>query len=291
MTALRYEAPATVNDAVALLASANGAPARPLAGGTDLIVQMRTGQVDPGLVVDLKRIPELTGIRIGAGGLLLGAATCGAEIQEHAELCETWPGLAEAADLIGSSQVQGRASLGGNLCNASPAADSVPALIANAAVCRIAGPGGERRVPVEEFATGPGENALAPSEILVSLEVPRPAPRSGDAYLRLIPRSEMDIAVAGAAVALTLDADGRVSAARVVIGAVGPRACLVPDAAAALLGSTLEESTLERVAAAASAAANPIDDKRGTVAYRRRVVGVLAKRAALRAAERAGARS
>ena len=281
-----YAAPRTLGEAVELLKATNGTT-RVLAGGTDLLVQMRTGLVDPELIVDVKQIPELMRITVGADGLRLGAAVCAAEIWEHRELVATWPGLAEAAELIGSAQIQGRASMGGNLCNASPAADTVPALVALGAQCCIAGPGGERTVPVEEFATGPGQNVLRTGELLVELRVARPAPRSADAYLRFIPRTEMDIAVAGAGVSLTLDGDGRCQAARVALGAVAPTVIVVPEAGEALVGSTLDEAALARAAEAASAACNPIDDKRGTVVFRRRVAGVLVKRATTNAAERA----
>jgi len=258
-----------------------------LAGGTDLLVQMRGWSPDPILVVDVKRIPELTRIELTSSGLRVGAAVCAAAINEHPGLVDAYPGLAEAADLIGSSQIQGRASLGGNLCNASPAADSVPALLTLGAECAIAGPKGERTVPIERFVTGPGTNCLATGELLVELRFAAPAQHSADAYLRLIPRTEMDIAVAGAGACVTLDGEGRCSAARIAIGAVGPRAIVVPDAGSALVGTTLDAAALDAAAAAASAAASPIDDKRGTVKYRRRVVGVLAKRAAQKAAERA----
>ena len=283
-----YAAPRTLDEAVELLKATNGST-RVLAGGTDLLVQMRTGRVHPELIVDVKRIPELTRITVGDDGLRLGAAVSGAEISEHRELVRNWPGLAEAADLIGSSQIQGRASVGGNLCNASPAADTVPALVALGAVCRIAGPAGERTVPAEEFATGPGQNVLGAGELLVELQIALPAARSSDAYLRFIPRTEMDIAVVGAAVSLTLDGDGRCTAARVALGAVAPTVVVVPDAAAALVGSTLDDDALAQAAEAASAACNPIDDKRGTVTFRRRVAGVLVKRAARNAATRARA--
>ena len=237
--------------------------------------------------MDVKRIPDLMEISIDADGLVLGAATPAAEVFENTEIRQLWPGVAEATDLIGSTQIQGRATLGGNLCNSSPAADTVPALIAVGARAVIAGPSGERELAVEDFVTGPGQNVLGRGEFLVKLRVPRPGPRTSDAYLRLIPRTEMDIAVVGAGVALTLDEGGTCTAARVVIGAVAPTALLVPDAAAALVGSSVDDAALAGAAQAASAAASPIDDKRGTVAYRRKVTGVLTQRAAAIAAERA----
>ncbi|MHA1153077.1 MAG: FAD binding domain-containing protein [Alphaproteobacteria bacterium] len=284
---MRYEAPDTVSGAVALLAGTSG-EVRALAGGTDLLVQLRAETVAPELVVDLKRIPELRSIAAEDGGFRIGAAVSGAELGEHAEVRALWPGVVEAFELIGSTQIQGRASLGGNLCNASPAADSVPAMIVAGVVVRIAGPGGLREVPVEEIAIGPGETSLAKGEIVVSVLLPARPARSGDAYLRFIPRTEMDIAVVGAGVNLTLDENGVCSAARVALGAVAARALLVPEAAAALVGTKLDEAALERLAAAASGACRPIDDKRGTKEYRIKVAGVLARRAALIAAERAG---
>jgi carbon-monoxide dehydrogenase medium subunit len=290
MTALRYAAPRSLDEAVELLKASNGS-ASILAGGTDLLVQMRTGLRAPELVVDIKRIPELGALSLGPEGLRLGAAVCGAAIGEHADVAAAYPGLVEAAELIGSTQIQGRASVGGNLCNASPAADTVPALIALDARCWVAGPAGTRTVPVSEFTTGPGQTVLGPGELLVALEVdPRPA-RSADAYLRFIPRSEMDIAVVGAGVDVTLDAEGVCSAARVALGAVGPTAFAVPEAAAALIGSRLEDAALLRAAEAASAACRPIDDKRGTIVYRKKVAGVLVKRAAAIAAARAAERA
>lgn len=261
--------------------------AKVLAGGTDLLVQFRAGLVEPTAFVDVKRIPALTGITVDAQGLRLGAATPAAEICESAEVKRLWPGLVEAVHLIGSTQIQGRGTVGGNLCNASPAADSVCALIVNRATAIVAGPAGERTVPVEEFCSGPGKTTLERGELLVAIRVPRPAPHTSDAYLRLIPRTEMDIAVVGAAVSITLDSSGTCTAARVAIGAVAPTARLVPDAARALVGTTLDQAALRKAADAASAAARPIDDKRGTVAYRVGVAGVLVKRAAATASERA----
>jgi carbon-monoxide dehydrogenase medium subunit len=288
MQTSRYEAPANVEEAVRLLAA--DAEAKVIAGGTDLLVQVRGGRSAPSAYVDIKRIPELSRIQIDSSGLRVGAAVPAVEIYGNETIRQLWPGLAEATDLIGSTQIQGRATWSGNLCNASPAADTVPALVAVGAEVRIAGPSGERTVPVEGFTTAPGRNVLQPGELVVEFIVPAPAPRSSDAYLRLIPRTEMDIAVVGAGVAISLAADGSVSSARVVLGAVAPTIVRVPDAEAALVGSRLEDSALEQVATAAAAAANPIDDKRGTIEYRKQVAGVLAKRAAKIAFERAGER-
>ncbi len=278
MQSVRYEAPTSLDQAArTLLGSEN---AKILAGGTDLLVQMRLGLKQPGLLVDIKNIPEIMQLTVGDDALRVGAAVTGALVGEHAEARRLFPGFVEALGLIGSSQIQGRCSAGGNLCNASPAADSVPALIANRALCNIIGPAGARSVAVESFNTGPGKNCLAAGELLVSIDLPLPAHRSSDAYLRFIPRTEMDIAVAGAAVALSLDEAGICTAARVAIGAVAPTALLVTAAADALIGSALDEASLHAAAAAASAACSPITDKRGTADYRRKVVGVLVRRAA-----------
>jgi len=211
-------------------------------------------------------------------------------IGECKALRQAWPGVVEAANLIGSIQVQGRATLAGNLCNASPAADSVPALIAACATCVVAGPKGRREVPVESIATGPGCTSLSRGEFIVEFHLPKRPPCSADAYLRFIPRTEMDIAVVGAAVILTLDAGGVCADARLVLGAVAPTAILVPEAAAALVGRKLDETALAALDQAARRACKPIDDKRGTIEYRTKVAGVLARRTATIAFERAGER-
>jgi len=281
-----FEAPRRVEDAVALLAK-HGAAACVLAGGTDLLAQMQSGLRSAGVLVDVKRIPELVEVRDAGGGIAIGAAAPAALVRAHPALRRSFPGLAEAVALIGSEQIQGRASLGGNLCNASPAADTTPALLVNEAEAELAGPDGRRRIPVAALCTAPGRTSLGSGELLVALHLAAPPARSADAYLRLIPRTEMDIAVVGAAVRVTLGADGVCREARVALGAVGATAFRVPEAETALVGTRLDEPALARLAEAARAAARPIDDKRGTVAYRRHVAGVLARRAALRAAERA----
>jgi len=282
---LAYLAPTSAEDAAQAL-SADGA--RPLSGGTDLLVQLRAGRLSPGAIIDLKRIPGAIGIRREASGFVIGAATPGMELAEHAALKAAWPGVVEAAHLIGSTQVQGRASLAGNLCNASPAADSVPALIAARAVCVLVGPDGRREVPVETIPVGPGRTSLQPGEFVLEFRLPPRLPHAADAYLRLIPRTEMDIAVVGVGVNLTLDPDGRVREASVALGAVAPTAVLAGEAGEALVGSRLDEAALAALEAAARAACRPISDKRGTAEYRTRIAGVLAKRAALVAYERAG---
>jgi len=284
---MRYEAPTTIDAAVGLLANASGT-AKVLAGGTDLIVQMRSGRLAPDLVVDLKRIPALTALATENGGYRVGAAKACMELVENEAFANDCPGVTDGVKLIGSIQVKGRCSIGGNLCNASPAADSVPALIAARAKARIVGPNGAREVPVEDVATGPGKTSLAKGEIVESFYIPKRTARSADAYLRFTPRTEMDIAVVSAAVSITLDDAGVCKDARVSIGAVAERALLVPDAAKALIGTKVDDAALKALAAAASAAARPIDDKRGTKEYRIKVAGVLAKRAAQIALDRAG---
>ncbi|MEM7218905.1 MAG: xanthine dehydrogenase family protein subunit M [Pseudomonadota bacterium] len=285
-----YEAPRSAADAVGLLSelAASNTRAQVLAGGTDVLVQLRSVDDSPRTIVDIKGVAETRRWDIGADSVYIGAAIPGCELHGNAELKALFPGLVEAVDLIGSTQVQGRASMGGNLCNASPAGDSIPALIANAGMCVIATEAGTRELPVEAFVTGVGRNALEPGEFLLGVRFPKPATTSGDAYLRFIPRTEMDIAVAGAGVRVTLDGD-TCTDARVGIGAVAPTALLVPDAAAALIGTTLDEAALRAAAEACSEIARPISDKRGTADYRRKVVGVLCRRAAAIARDRARA--
>ena len=284
---MRYESPATVEAAVKLLA-AEGGLARVLAGGTDLLVQMRSGSLEPDLVVDIKRIPDMRKVVAENGGFRIGAAVSCFEMRDNKELKKAWPGVVEAANLIGSTQVQGRCTIIGNLCNASPAADSVPALIAADATARVVGPNGQRDVPVGDIATAPGKTSLAKGEFVASVFLPKRPANSGDAYLRFIPRTEMDIAVVGCGVSVTLDGSKTITAARVSLGAVAARALLVEEAAKALIGTKGDEAAMAKLAAAASAAAKPIDDKRGTKEFRVKVSGVLARRAAGIAIERAG---
>lgn len=287
MTDVRYLAPRTLDEAIGALVAA-GSAARVLAGGTDLLVQMRVGAIRPGLIVDIKKIAETTGIEETAeGGFRVGAAVSGATLEEHPRFGHIWPGVLEAINLIGSTQVQGRASPGGNLCNGSPAGDSVPALVAAGAIATVQGPNGLRQLAVEDVPAGPGRTNLQPGEILVSFTFPPRPAGSADAYLRMIPRTEMDIAVVGCGVSLTLQ-DGVCTAARVALGAVAPTVQRVDAAAKALIGSRLEPAALDAAAAACSAACRPIDDKRGTIAYRTRVAGVLLKRTVAIAAQRAG---
>jgi carbon-monoxide dehydrogenase medium subunit len=283
---MRYEAPDTAEAAAKLLAAESG-DARVLAGGTDLLVQMRSEIVTPVLLVDVKKIAELRQIKEEAGGFRVGAAVTGAELKEHPKLSKVWPGVVEAANLIGSTQIQGRATMGGNLCNGSPAADSVPALIAAGAVAAVVGPSGRRDLKVEDIMLAPRKLALTKGEIVASFLLPKRPPKSSDAYLRFIPRTEMDIAVVGCGVSLTVDNGGTCTAARVGLGAVAARPLLVQDGAKALIGTKVDNAALAKLEAAARAACKPIDDKRGSIEFRIDVAGVLACRAALIALERA----
>ena len=289
MPSLSFAAPTSVDEAVKILAGASGM-AKVLAGGTDLLVQLRSGRTRPELIVDTKRIPGLIGIREENDRFVIGASTPGIMIYENEALTRAWPGIVEGMDLIGSEQIQGRASLAGNLCNASPAADSIPALIAARATAVIAGPAGRRESPVEVIVTGPGQTSLQKGEFIVEFHVPKPKPHQSDAYLRFIPRTEMDIAVVGCGVNVTLDGNGTCTDARVVLGAVAPTQVIAEEAGAALKGHRLDNETLAKLDAAAGRACKPINDKRGTIEYRVKVAGVLARRAAAIAFERAAKR-
>lgn len=280
MKALDYAAPRTVAEVVALLTE-KGERARILAGGTDVIVQIREGRRDFDLFVDIKHVPEVNDLTYDPQrGLRLGAAVPCYRIYEQPDIARVYPGLIDAVALVGGIQIQSRASVGGNLCNASPAADTIPALIVYEAVCVLAGPNGTREVPVEKFCTAPGRTVLGKGEFLLSLRLPVPKRHSGAHYLRFIPRNEMDIAVVGAGAAVTLDdSRARCVAARVALGAVAPTPLLVPEAAAALVDGPLNDALIDKAAALAQAAARPISDMRGDVVYRRHLTGVLTKRA------------
>tara|TARA_B100001250_G_scaffold285204_1_gene247262 strand:+ start:8097 stop:8966 length:870 start_codon:yes stop_codon:yes gene_type:complete len=286
---VKYIAPSSVEEATSLLSTSPSAQV--FAGATDVVPQLRAGRAAPEVLVDLKKIEELVAIAKDDDKWTVGAATPTANLTEDEAFSGEFPGLSEAAGLIGSDQIQNRSSLGGNLCNGSPAADSVPAMVVNGARAVIAGPNGTRVVDVAEVVTGPGQTSLEADEFIVEFELDRMPARSGDAYLRMIPRTEMDIAVVGAGARVTLAEDGSIEEAVVALGAVAPTVVRVPDAEAALVGGTADDQTLSAVAEAASGVCNPIDDKRGTVAYRKQVAGVLAKRAVLIAIERAEQRN
>ena len=283
---MRYEAPETLDAAIGLLAGQSG-QVKVLAGGTDVLVQIHADMIEPDVIVDIKKIAEMREIADEDGAWRLGAAGTGKELMDNAAFNAAWPGVMDGVRLIGSVQVRGRATVGGNVCNASPAADSVPPMITSRAIATVIGPNGTREVPVQDIATGPGKTSLEAGEFVVSFKFPKRPARSGDAYLRFTPRTEMDIAVVGCAVNLTLDDAGICTDAIVSLGAVAARALIVEDAAKALIGTPVDEAAMDALAAAASAAATPIDDKRGTVEFRTEVAGVLAQRAAAIALERA----
>lgn len=283
---MRFHTPKTFEAAVAIAAAASG-QTRFLAGGTDVLVQMRAAMVMPDDLIDLKHIPGVKDIaRTTDGGWQIGIAVSGAELGRHAGLGADWPGVVEGMQLVGSTQVQGRATLVGNLCNGSPAADSVPAMVAAGARLSVIGPQGSRDVAVEDIPAGPGRTTLKPGEVVTAVTLPPRGQNGGDAYLRFIPRTEMDIAVVGVAVNLRLEGD-KITEARIALGAVAPKILLVPEAAQAIIGSTLDDAEMDALSAAAVAASTPISDKRGTAAFRKDIVGVLVKRAARIAYERA----
>lgn len=284
---MRYETPKSMKEAAGLMAKAKG-KACVLAGGTDLLVQMKSGLVEPDLIVDIKHIPATQEITKSAKGFKIGAAVSGARLRDNEALNKAWPGVVEATNLIGSDQVQGRCTMVGNLCNASPAGDAVPALIAAKAKAVVVGPNGKRTVPVENIPTGPGSTSLKKGEIIESISLPPSTAKMGDAYLRFTPRTEMDIAVCSAGVSLTIGARGVVKSARIAIGAVAPTVVLALKAARAIVGTKLDDAALEKLAKEVEKVCSPIDDKRGTIEFRTEVAGVLAKRAAKIAYERAG---
>jgi carbon-monoxide dehydrogenase medium subunit len=285
---LEFSAPTSLDEAIKLLSGKDG-PVGVLGGGTDLIIQYRAGRKDLGHMVDIKKIPELNVLEFNpAQGLRLGAAVSCAMLGEFAAAVQHFPGLVEGAELIGSTQIQSRATVGGNVCNGSPAADAICGLIVLNATCVVQGAKGKREIPARDFMTGPGKTALQPGELLVEIRVPTPAPRTSSAYLRFIPRNEMDIAVAGAATNLTLAADGKtVTAAMIAIGAVGPTPIVVDAAAKALVGKPLDESALAAAAKASEEAAKPISDVRGPADFRRHLAGLLTRRTVEIAAQRA----
>jgi carbon-monoxide dehydrogenase medium subunit len=287
MRDFEYEAPQTVAEAVGLLSRFNG-QARPLAGGTDLIDQIRVGRHAPSVVVDIKKLPELNVLEVTESGLRLGAAVPCYRIYGCCDINQKYAALADSARIIGGIQIQSRASVGGNLCNSGPAADSTPSLIALGAVAVIAGPSGTREVAVESFCTGPGKNVLAPGELLVELKFPPRPAHSGSHYRRFIPRNEMDIAVVGVGAAVVLDDSGeKFVSARIALGAVGPTPLFAKDAGDSLAGKTVSEKSIASAATAAQAIATPIDDMRGTKEFRMHVTGVLVRRVLEEAVKRA----
>jgi carbon-monoxide dehydrogenase medium subunit len=288
MESYGYVAPSSIAEVLAVLneSTSAGQMTQVLAGGSDVLVQMRMPNHQPRTIVDIKKLAETNRLEVSAEGIYIGAAVSSAVMNEHQGLREAMPGLMEAGDLIGSTQVQGRATICGNLCNASPAGDSIPALIAAGGLCDIATAGGSRQMPVEDFVVGVGKNALQEGEFLLGVKFAMPKASTKDAYLRFTPRTEMDIAVAGVGVRVSVE-NGICTDARVSIGAVAPTALLVPGAADALIGSSLDEAALAAAGQACKDSASPISDKRGTAEYRQKVVAVLCKRAIAIAHKRA----
>jgi CO/xanthine dehydrogenase FAD-binding subunit len=281
-----YECPQTLDDAVALFQQ-HGDNGRALAGGTDLLVQMKTGGRTQGVVIDVKKVPELNTITYDpVKGLTLGAAVPCYRIYGDDAVRRHYAGLVDAVEIIGGTPIQGRASVGGNLCNSAPSGDAIPALIAYGAICHIIGPKGVRHVPVEEFCTSPGRNVLGDNEILVSLHLPPPPPGFGAAYLRFIPRNEMDIAVVGVGASVEI-ADGVFRSARVALASVAPTPLFVKEAGDALIGKPATVESIQVAADLAKAAAKPINDMRGTAEYRSHLCDVMTRRALVAAMERA----
>ncbi len=278
MRAIDYVAPTSLSEAVSVL-SANGDRARPLAGGTDIIVQLRGGRRELDVLVDAKRIPELNQIEMTDSGLRLGAAVPCYQIYQNQQVAAAYPGLIDAAGLIGSIQIQGRASIGGNLCNAAPSGDSIPPVITLGGEAHINGPNGWRAVAAENFCTGPGRSVLEPGEILVGIQIPAPVANSGTAYLRFIPRNEMDIAVAGVSSSVVLDASGQtIQSARIALASVGPTPILATAAGDSLAGKAVSDDAIAEAGRLASEAATPITDMRGTIRQRHHLVDVLTRR-------------
>ena len=283
-----FATPKTISEAVEMLAS-KGDRARAMAGGTDVLVQLRGGRRSADLVVDVKGIPELNVLSYSAqDGLTLGAAVPCFRIYQHKAVIDNYPGLIDSASLIGGILIQGRASIGGNLCNASPSGDSIPAIIALSAVANIAGPKGTRQVPAEDFCTGPGRSVLENGEILVSITIPVPLAHSGANYLRFIPRNEMDIAVAGVGSSVVLDASGQnIVSARIALASVAPTPVFSKAAGDSLAGKAVSDAAIQEASEKAMADAKPIDDMRGTVRQRVHLVGVLTRRTLNNAIQRA----
>lgn len=286
MQAVRYARATSIDEAVRLLRD-GGDVARVLAGGTDVIVLARERRRDIDLFVDIKHIPDVMVLSYDArNGLTVGSATPLYQIYANADVRQHYPALVEACHVIGGTAIQGRASLGGNLANSSPAADSIPAMIVLDGVANVVGPNGTREVPVAQFCTGPGRNVLETGEFIVSLQFPARPAHSGSAWERFIPRNEMDIAVVNAGAAITLDGDV-VTDATLSLGAAAPTPLLLEAAAQALIGRRLDDDTIAAAGAAAKEAAQPISDMRGSIKQRKHLASVLTGRVIRKAAARA----
>lgn len=283
-----FAAPKTLSEALELMGS-HGDRARVIAGGTDILVQLRGGRRSADLLVDVKAIPELNEISYSPQtGLVLGAAIPCYRIYQNQAVASAYPGLMDAASLIGGIQIQGRATIGGNICNAAPSGDSIPPVIVLGGVCHIAGPNGNRQISAEEFCTAPGQNALQPGEILVSINLPAPQAHSGAKYLRFIPRNEMDIAVVGVGSSVVLDASGQnFVSARIALASVAPTPVLARDAGDSLAGKPVSEASIQEASEKAMTDAKPINDMRGTIRQRVHLVGVMTRRTLNNAVARA----
>ena len=288
MQDFEYVAPTTLDEAVKLL-SGNGLRSKAMAGGTDVLIQMRGYRFEIDRLVDIKKVPELNVLSCSdSGGLNLGAAVPCYKVYQNPDVQRLYPGLVDSASLIGGIQIQGRATVGGNLCNSAPSGDTIPSLLILDATCEVVGPKGSRTIPIEEFCSGPGQNVLQPGEVLVSVKLPAPKANSGAHFLRFIPRNEMDIAIASVGAYVLLDdSKQRIVSARIALGAVAPTPVMARDAMDFLAGKEATEAVLEEAGEAAIPAASPIDDMRGTVKQRKHLVGVLTKRALQKAISRA----
>ena len=287
MHPFQYVSPKTISEVVSTL-SEYGERARCLAGGTDVLVQTRTGRYNLDAIVDVKSVPELMSFTLDSSGLSFGAAVPCYQLYEDRKVSSAYPGIIDSASIIGGIQIQSRASLGGNLCNASPSADGIPALIVHHAVARVAGPSGNRDILVEDFCTGPGTTILNSNEILVSLHLPSPSENFGAAYQRFIPRNEMDIAVAGAGSSVEIDpGSDRIISARIALAAVGPKPIFATTASKSLEGQLITDNLLEEAGKLAASEASPIDDMRGTAKHRSQLVKVLVQRTLAKAINRA----
>ena len=289
MKTFDYEAPSTIDQTITLMSKTSG-QSLILAGGTDLLVQLRSSNKDVDLVIDVKGIPELNQVNYDeVSGLVIGAAAPCSLIYESEPILENFPAIIDAATIIGGKAIQNRASFGGNLCNASPSGDAIGAMMSLGAICNVVGLKGARNIPIEEFCIAPGKNVLAKGEILISIRIPSPRPNSGSNYLRFTPRAEMDIAVAGVGASIELDSDlNRILSARIALVAVAPTPVLATEASESLIGQKPSRSIFEKAASIAKETISPITDVRGSAAQRKHLIGVLTRRCLDIAVNRAG---
>ena len=289
MKTFDYEAPSTIDQTITLMSKTSG-QSLILAGGTDLLVQLRSSNKDVDLVIDVKGIPELNQVNYDeVSGLVIGAAAPCSLIYESEPILENFPAIIDAATIIGGKAIQNRASFGGNLCNASPSGDAIGAMMSLGAICNVVGLKGARNIPIEEFCIAPGKNVLSKGEMLISIQIPSPRPNSGSNYLRFTPRAEMDIAVAGVGASIELDSDlNRILSARIALVAVAPTPVLATEASESLIGQKPSRSIFEKAASIAKETISPITDVRGSAAQRKHLTGVLTRRCLDIAVNRAG---